>query len=193
MTQNFSQWLEEIKTLQQQLAEREQERDAANASADRWRELYNKEAEQRRTEAKIAQETIESLKAEIQRLEEELAKTKEDDADSLSVISQEVDRLGAGELKAKLAKLLTSRLQALQEVERLDLALKEEQAAHAKTRHSLTTALGDTMDRLKAARAALTGGEGAADFAAGNGEQMPGASKIPSLKLPRIKPAQPPA
>jgi chromosome segregation ATPase len=193
MTQNFSQWLEEIKTLQQQLAEREQERDAANASADRWRELYNKEAQQRRTEASLAQQTIESLKAEIQRLESELARTKEDDAGSLSVISQEVDRLGASELKAKLAKLLTSRLEALQEVERLTEALKAEQAAHAKTRHSLTTALGDTMDRLKAARAGLMDGEGAADFAAGSGEQMPGASKIPSLKLPRIKPAQPPA
>ncbi|MBW4494093.1 MAG: hypothetical protein KME26_13590 [Oscillatoria princeps RMCB-10] len=193
MSQNFSQWLEEIKTLQQQLAEREQERDAANASADRWRELYNTEAQQRRTEAKQAQQTIESLKAEIQRLEEEAARAKEDDAGSLSAIEQELGRLGSGELTAKLAKLLSSRLEALQEVDRLALALKDEQAAHAKTRQSLTTALGDTMDRLKAARAALTDGEEAADFAAGSSEQMPGASKIPSLKLPRIRPAQPPA
>lgn len=193
MSQNFSQWLEEIKTLQQQLAEREEERDAANASADRWRELYNTEAQQRRTEAKQAQETIESLKAEIQRLEGEAARAKEEDAGSLSAIEQELGRLGPGELTAKLAKLLSSRLEALQEVERLALALKEEQAAHAKTRDSLTIALGDTMERLKAARAALTDGEGAADFAAESGSPVPGASKIPSLKLPRIRPAQPPA
>ena len=62
MTYDVSQWLAEIKTLKQQLAEATQEREQAHASAANWRQLYETEAQQRRSEFNLAQQTIEQLK-----------------------------------------------------------------------------------------------------------------------------------
>lgn len=185
MTHDVKQWLDEIKALQQQLAEREAEREAAHTSAEHWRELYNKEAQQRRTETKLAQQTIESLKSKIQRLQEGFPHTKPGGAGTGDTLAQEMEQLADDQAKAKLVELLRERDLVLQEVARLADALKVEQAAHVQTRESLTTALGDTMDRLKAARAALTGTEGPAATAA--------EAKNPLLMLPPINSDQSPA
>ena len=55
--QDIKQWLAEIKALQQKLAQANQERDEAYASAANWRSLYETEAKQRRTEAVLARQT----------------------------------------------------------------------------------------------------------------------------------------
>lgn len=185
MAHDVKQWLDEIKALQQQLAELENEREAAHTSAEHWRELYNKEAQQRRTEAKLAQQTIESLKTKIKRLEEGFPHVKPGGTGTGESLAQEMEKLAADEAKAKLLELVRERDLVLQEVARLADALKVEQTAHIQTRESLTTALGDTMERLKAARAALTGTEGPAATGA--------ESKSPSLMLPPINPDQSPA
>ncbi|MEW6497615.1 MAG: hypothetical protein AB1589_34700, partial [Cyanobacteriota bacterium] len=65
MSNDVTQWLTEIKQLKQQLADTISDRDSAYESAANWRQLYTNEAQQRRTETRLAQEQLESLKAQI--------------------------------------------------------------------------------------------------------------------------------
>src|ERR671933_2973304 len=142
MNNDVKQWLAEIKQLKQQLADTISDRDTAYESADNWRKLYTNEAQQRRTETKLAQQQIESHKAQIQQLKGEGSRLKTDDPEAESVIEQEVAvLLTAEELKAKLKEVLVER-------DRLIDALKTEQANHAQTRKSLTAVIGDTIDQL---------------------------------------------
>jgi regulator of replication initiation timing len=53
MSNEITQWLAQIKELKQQLADSISDRNAAYESADNWRQLYNNEAQQRRTEASL--------------------------------------------------------------------------------------------------------------------------------------------
>jgi DNA repair exonuclease SbcCD ATPase subunit len=142
MSNDVTQWLAQIKALKQQLADSISDREAANESAANWRNLYNTEAQQRRTEAKLAQQQLESLKAEIRQLQQESTRLKSDDPDAASAIEQEVAQLqSTEELKAKLTEVLLERDHLLD-------ALKIEQANHAQTRKSLTAVIGDTIDQL---------------------------------------------
>lgn len=142
MNNDVKQWLAEIKQLKQQLADTMSDRDTAYESADNWRKLYTNEAQQRRTETKLAQQQIESLKAQIQQLKGEGSRLKADDPEAESAIEQEVAvLLTAEELKAKLKEVLVER-------DRLIDALKTEQSNHAQTRKSLTAVIGDTIDQL---------------------------------------------
>ena len=136
------QWLTEIQALKQQIAQLQAERITTWESAEKWRKLYNTEAEQRRTDSQLFQQTIAELKAEIQKL-----KGIEDatlpDSNTVTAIQQEVEKLSSvEELKIKLTT-------AMKERDRLLQALKTEQDNHSQTRKSLTTALGDAIDGLK--------------------------------------------
>ncbi|MEM7553447.1 MAG: hypothetical protein AAF378_04990 [Cyanobacteria bacterium P01_A01_bin.84] len=143
MSQDLTQqWLSEIKALGQQIKDLQIERDHAWESSQKWRNLYNTEAEQRRTDVQLSQQTIAALKAEIQQ-----SKGIEDgilpDADTATAIQEEIETLNSvTELKSKL-------ITAMKERDRLLQALKEEQLNHAQTRNNLTTALGDAIDGLK--------------------------------------------
>jgi seryl-tRNA(Sec) selenium transferase len=140
------QWLLEIKALQQKLAEVNQERDQAYASAANWRRFYETEAQQRRTEARLAQQQIEMLKAELQRLQQ-LPQPIVGDGITESAIQEQLEQLqNPLEIKETLVKVLM-------ECDRLAQSLKAEQADHAQTRRSLTTALGDTVNLLAKERA----------------------------------------
>lgn len=139
------QWLLEIKALQQKLAEVNQERDQAYASAANWRKLYETEAQQRRTEARLAQQQIEMLKDELQRLQQ-LPQPVVSDGLTHSAIQEQLEQLQPTEIKETLVR-------ALMECDRLTQSLKAEQADHAQTRRSLTTALGDTVNLLAKERA----------------------------------------
>lgn len=142
MSNEVTQWLAQIKALKQQLADSVSDRDAAYESAANWRQLYTNEAQQRRTEARLAQEQIESLKAQIQQLQGDSSRLKADDPEAASAIEQEVAQLQTlEELKAKLKEVLAER-------DRLMDALKIEQTNHAQTRKSLTAVIGDTIDQL---------------------------------------------
>ncbi|HEY9803135.1 MAG TPA: hypothetical protein V6D25_22430 [Leptolyngbyaceae cyanobacterium] len=142
MTQDLTQqWLAEIQTLKQQLIEEQQQRAAAWESAEKWRKLYNTEAEQRRTDADFFRQTIASLKTEIQQLKGIDGQTLPDAKASVG-IQQELAQIRTVEdLKAKLVEVIKER-------DRLRQALKTEQENHAQTRKSLTTALGDAIDSL---------------------------------------------
>lgn len=177
MTQDVRQWLAEIKSLQQKLVEAHQERDEAYASASKWRSLYETEAKQRRTDASLARQTIDSLKLELDRLRG--LPTTPDGAALNPAAQQEIAQLQS--LEALQQRLI----QAMTECNRLGQALKTEQAEHSKTRSSLTTALGDTVDMLTRQRS------GEESFAAPNASTPDpnGAAptaKTPSLELPTL-------
>lgn len=141
MSQDVSQWLSEVKTLRQQLQELQHEREQAYASAANWQRLYETEAQQRRTDAALAKQTIEDLKQQIQQIKG-IPVTGESSPETLSSIQAEVAQLGTVEV------LQQRLIQVLLERDRLIEALKTEQANHAQTRKGLTTALGDAIDML---------------------------------------------
>ncbi|PSB28958.1 hypothetical protein [Stenomitos frigidus] len=141
MTHDVSQWLTEIKTLRQQLADAQQEREQAYASAANWQRLYETEAQQRRNEAALTRQTIADLKQEIQALKGS-APTEGTATTDVATIRAEVAKLQT------IAELQEALIAALAERDRLAQALKTEQTGHAQTRKGLTTALGDAIDML---------------------------------------------
>lgn len=148
MPQDVRQWLNEIKALQQQLAEMTRDREAALESAAQWRQLYNTEAQQRRTEAKLNQQTIASLQAQIQKLQN-FSPSIPDESKVISLHQQQVEELQTlEEVKIKLVEVLLERDRAREEINHLASALKQEQTRHSETRKNLTTALGDAVDLL---------------------------------------------
>ncbi|MEG3840442.1 hypothetical protein [Microcoleus sp. herbarium14] len=152
MAQDVRQWLDEIKRLQQQLTEVSRDRDEAGESAAQWRQLYNTEAEQRRNDAKLTQQSIASLEAQIEESQNFSLNVSENGEAGIAR-QQEVEQLQTdGELKAKLVAVLEERDRALEEVKQLTQALKQEQARHAETSKNLTSALGDAVDLLTKAQ-----------------------------------------
>ncbi len=150
MSQDVTQWLSEIQSLQQQLTQAQQDREAAQSSAQHWRDLYNTEAQQRRTEARLARQNADRLQALIDRLEREHSPQLEGDA--LSALQRELDRLSIDELKQRAIETRQERDRLREQVTQLTRALEEEKHNHAKTREDLTTALGDTVELLAKAR-----------------------------------------
>lgn len=150
MNNEITQWLAHIQALKQQLADSISDRNAAYESADNWRQLYTNEAQQRRREARLAQQQLETLKAEIQQLQGESAHWQANGLEDVSAIEQEVGQLQTVEaLTAKLTEVLIER-------DRLLDALKTEKANHEQTRKSLTAVIGDTIDQLAKERGTST-------------------------------------
>jgi hypothetical protein len=138
MTHDVTQWLAEIQTLKQQLMELQRDREEAHASATNWRRLYETEAQQRRAEASLAQQTIDGLTLELQQIKG-FTQLGSRQPEMLEVIRAEVEPIQSiAELQERLVAALSDR-------DRLMDALKLEQANHAQTRKSLTTALGDAI------------------------------------------------
>lgn len=130
MSQDLTQWIAEVRTLQRQLADTQKERDQAFNSAANWRRLYETEARQRREESAEFQAQIAAIQ---QRLSATPGATLERDlaaVNSLQGLQQRLDGL-------------------VQQCQDLTEQLEAERAAHAHTRQTLTAALGDTFDALK--------------------------------------------
>ncbi len=141
MTQDVRQWLAEIRNLQQKLTEANRERDEAFASAANWRELYETEAKQRRTEARLSQQAIEVLQVELQQRGGQVEGTNLPAATTAT----HLDRVNHF---TSMEELRQAFLQALLECDRLQQALATEQKNHDQTRQELTLALGDAVDVL---------------------------------------------
>ncbi|PSR17326.1 hypothetical protein C8255_13230 [filamentous cyanobacterium CCP3] len=129
MSQDLTQWITEVRTLQRQLADTQKERDQAYNSAANWRRLYETEARQRREETAEFQTQLEAL-------QQQLVASPAIEASDLS---------GVHSLQG-LQQHLDSLVQRCQE---LTERLEAEREAHAQTRQTLTAALGDTFDALK--------------------------------------------
>lgn len=144
-SQEITQWLTEIKNLKQKLASMQKDLDDALASEAKWRQMFTTEAQQRRTETKLAQQQIDGLKGQVRNLQD--VPVEIDDHSARESIEQQVSKLQSHkDLRAKLIEVMLER-------DRLREALKSEQANHAQTRKSLTTVIGDTIDKLTKERA----------------------------------------
>ncbi|HBK97621.1 MAG TPA: hypothetical protein DD001_09965 [Microcoleaceae bacterium UBA10368] len=152
MTQDIRQWLDEIKRLQKQLTEASRDRDEASESAAQWRQLYNTEAEQRRNDVKLTQQTIANLEAQIQQLQTFSPIVSEGDEAGIARQQEVEKQRTVGELKAKLVMVLSERDRAIEQIKQLTQALQQEQTRHAETSKNLTTALGDAIDLLTKAQ-----------------------------------------
>lgn len=127
---------------QQPLHVAQQERDQAQASAKRWRRLYETEAQQRQQEAQIAEQTIQSLRTEVQHLcQFSSSGTHGSPLTSAGPVSAVLSN-SVPYLHSQLADLVAERDRLLQ-------ALEQEQNNHAKTRENLISALGDALDAQK--------------------------------------------
>ena len=152
MTQDVRQWLDEIKRLQQQLAQVQRDHTAALDSSQQWRQLYNTEAQQRREEIQRYQQTITQLRAEVEQLQQKLSIPNNEILTKVA-IQRELDQLqDPDELKARLKQVLLERDRARETIRQLNQSLEEEKHNHLQTRNSLTTALGDTVDLLTKAQ-----------------------------------------
>ncbi|MGI8933250.1 MAG: hypothetical protein ACR2FS_04165 [Phormidesmis sp.] len=144
MSQDVTQWVAEVRSLQRQIAELQQESDQAYASADNWRNLYEAEAQQRRREAATAASKIERLQQDIT----ELQFLASADSGATTPDTDAQQNLSVEQLQAQLAVAKKQHIQ-------LKAMLTAEQTQHAQTRESLTAALGDAVDLL--AKERLTG------------------------------------
>jgi predicted nucleic acid-binding Zn-ribbon protein len=115
------------------------ERDLALEDAARWRQRYEIEAQQRRTEIEAADKTIHNLRAEVQQLSQMGQATMRAVVPSLLSAPLGNDKQA---LAAELARLSQAR-------DELALALAQEQQQHAKTRENLISALGEALGRGK--------------------------------------------
>jgi septum formation topological specificity factor MinE len=150
MTEDVKQWLGEIRRLHQELETAHQERDQAYSSAANWRSLYETEAQQRRAAARLAQQRVEELQAEIAELRKRQTSPIGDAVvgDTNTEVPPELTHLTEAELRQQL-------LSALKTCDRLKLALAQERTSHEQTRQNLTVALGDTVDLLTKERGLL--------------------------------------
>jgi predicted RNase H-like nuclease (RuvC/YqgF family) len=133
------QWLNEVKSLQQQVRDLTIELATAQQNADSWRSRYETEGQQRRSDVTTRQDQINKLQAEIAQLrtQPEFSTTLSDDAIVLQING--ITSMSA--LQGKLFEVWTDRDNVL-------AALKKEQLAHEKTKKDLTMALADAMDVL---------------------------------------------
>ena len=142
MSNDVTEWLAQIKELRQQLADSISDRSAADESAANWRQLYNTEAQQRRTQMRLAQQQIETLQSQIKQLQGETTQLKSDHPEARSAIEQKVITIqSVEELRAKLIEVILER-------DHLIEALKTEQDQHAQTRKNLTAVIGDTIEQM---------------------------------------------
>ncbi|HIK44945.1 MAG TPA: hypothetical protein IGR64_08665 [Leptolyngbyaceae cyanobacterium M65_K2018_010] len=135
MTQDLTQWITEVRTLQRQLADTRRERDQAYNSAANWRRLYDNEARQRRQEA-------EQFQAQLTVLTQKLQQAGSLGLDSGTGLTHLGSAPSPGSVQEQL-QALTRQCQLLAQ------QLEAEKQAHAETRQTLTAALGETFDMLK--------------------------------------------
>ena len=110
---------------------------------------------------RLAQQTIESLKAEMQQLKGGTPTAAEDNT-ARSAAEIVANRLqNSDELRQQLVEMMMERDQLVR-------ALQQEQSNHIETRKNLTIALGDAIDRLAKEQA----GRGKSDAATGETSQI---------------------
>jgi chromosome segregation ATPase len=148
---NLQPWLAEIDALKQQIQDAEREAIAARESADRWRQLYTQEANQRRHD-------IETTQTEVDRLKTELARFKDaaQTPTHAAQLTAEVAAIAQDDLRDRLVAALAQTETLIQQIATLETDLGLERAEHAKTRSDLTSALGDTVEVFARTKAKIS-------------------------------------
>ncbi|NEQ98778.1 MAG: hypothetical protein F6K30_19000 [Cyanothece sp. SIO2G6] len=195
MSHDVTQWLNEIRALQERISCLDQERAKAAQQASRWYQAYQTEAKQRRADVKRLQHQMNSLVAENQRLKQRSA------SDSSPIIppppptvpSQGNPIVGAADAHQQdsLKALQQQLIEAIAKCDRLAQTLRQEQRDHAQTRQALMEALSDTIEQLERERAHQTPPTNTRDT--GQAARLPAAAKSPRPGLPPqpLVPTQP--
>ncbi|NJM96747.1 MAG: hypothetical protein HC800_05725 [Phormidesmis sp. RL_2_1] len=144
MSQDVTQWLAEIQSLQRQVKELQRSRDEACASADKLRQLYEAEGQQRRRDNA-------AYSHKIKQLEQALAEFNAPSIADSKQLNVEITNIPS--TPASLTQLQSQLVATQKQCETLKTLLKNEQAEHARTRENLTAALGDAVDLLAKERA----------------------------------------
>lgn len=151
MSQDVTQWLDEIKTLRAQLVTLQRERDEAFTESVTWRDRLDAEMKLRLREAELLREQIATLEA-VQPKTDEGNPTSRAEAGADLVEPQREAQ--AVKLEKTLAQLTTVEdlrefvTEVAKERDRLRRALEQERQAHQETRENLSIALGDAIDLL---------------------------------------------
>ncbi|WP_159790806.1 hypothetical protein [Sodalinema gerasimenkoae] len=149
LTQNVSQWLQEISQLKQQLEEAQTAIAQAQQQGEHWRLLYNREAEQHRQDVQRGQERIAELEARVQ---ERRSPPMGSEDERRRQRQESLDGLDISELQHQVLDLSLERDRLLGQVQTLEEALEGEQHNHQKTRTELTGALADAISLLSKAK-----------------------------------------
>jgi hypothetical protein len=136
--------MSDLRPMPESMETLRQERDRALEDAARWRQRYETEAQQRRTEAEASDATISRLRTEVQQLCQTSQATVRSVAPSFPAAPAASDSSSSN--KQNIAIELAQLAQARDE---LALALSQEQQRHAKTRENLISALGEALQRGK--------------------------------------------
>ena len=136
MKQDISYWLNEVKSLQQQLAVMQQERDAAFQEAAQWRDRFHDETQLRQQKMSLLQEQIQQLEA---------AQAALQNTDAGDVEPEVIESLAGMTDPAELQQYVH---EIAQERSALRRELEAERTAHQATRKELSLALGDAIDLL---------------------------------------------
>ena len=144
MSEAVVQWLGEINRLKQQLATLQQELQTSQKNEASWRQRYTEEAQQRRTEVRLAKEQFEEIQLTMQSLQQ-ANQLSPADLDN-PALEQEITAIADLEvLQQQLIATTKERNKALQE-------LAAEREAHEQTRKSLTSVINDTIEQLGKAK-----------------------------------------
>ena len=138
-SQDFSQWIQEIQALKQQVADLKRDRDAAYRASDKWQQHYTQETQQHR-------KNVEALQKNIAQLGEQLAAgtiVNLPDGVELAIAPSAPD---AEEMNLQTAIEQNGRLKL--QLKQAIAALEKERQDHEATRLNLTTALGDAIEVL---------------------------------------------
>ncbi len=135
MKQDISYWLNEVKSLQQQLGVMQQERDAAFQEAAQWRDRFHDETQLRQQKISLLQDQIRQLEAA------QAALQSTDPSDAPEVLESLAGMTDPAELQQYVHEIA-------QERNALRRDLEAERKAHQATREELSLALGDAIDLL---------------------------------------------
>lgn len=136
MKQDISDWLNEVKSLQQQLSIMQQERDAAFQEAAQWRDRFHDETQLRQKKISLLQDQIRQLEA---------AQAALQSTDPSDIGTEVIESLAGMTDPAELQQYVH---EIAQERNALRRELETERKAHQATREELSLALGDAIDLL---------------------------------------------
>ncbi len=137
--QDFSQWIQEIQALKQQVADLKRDRDAAYQVSDKWQRHYTQETQQHR-------KNVEALQVTIAQLQQQVATVPTMDlGDGAEVAIAPAQQDGQPDT---LPEALEQCQQLRSQLNQAIAALEKERQDHEATRLNLTTALGDAIEVL---------------------------------------------
>ncbi|BAW97078.1 hypothetical protein NIES970_20240 [[Synechococcus] sp. NIES-970] len=141
MDEEVVQWLAEIKRLKQQLAQTQQALQTCKSRELKWRQHYTEEAQQRRTEVRLAAEQLAQAELSLQALQQNFLSAADTPETSQALWQELAAITDLDLLKQQLFQVTQERNRALQ-------TLQLEQQHHRQTQENLTSVINDLVEQL---------------------------------------------